>query len=61
MNSDVIVIGLGAMGSAACYQLAKRGARVVGIDRYSPPHTLGSTHCDTRIMRLAIGEGPNSP
>lgn len=45
------------MGSAAAYQLAKRGARVVGIDRYSPPHTLGSTHGDTRITRLAIGEG----
>jgi sarcosine oxidase len=57
MNSDVIVIGLGAMGSAALYQLAMRGARVVGIDRYSPPHTLGSTHGDTRITRLAIGEG----
>ena len=57
MNSDVIVIGLGAMGSAACYQLAKRGARVVGIDRYAPPHTFGSTHGDTRITRLAIGEG----
>lgn len=57
MTSDVIVIGLGAMGSAAVYQLAKRGARVCGIDRYSPPHTLGSTHGDTRITRLAIGEG----
>ena len=57
MNSDVIVIGLGAMGSAACYQLAKRGAKVIGIDRYSPPHSLGSTHGDTRITRLAIGEG----
>src|SRR5688572_14075284 len=57
MNADVIVVGLGAMGSAACYQLAKRGARVVGIDRYSPPHSLGSTHGDTRITRLAIGEG----
>jgi len=57
MNADVIVVGLGAMGSAACYQLAKRGARVCGIDRYSPPHTLGSTHGDTRITRLAIGEG----
>lgn len=45
---------LGAMGSAACYQLAKRGARICGIDRYSPPHTLGSTHGDTRITRLAI-------
>jgi sarcosine oxidase len=57
MNSDVIVIGLGAMGSAACYQLAKRGAKVIGIDKYSPPHSLGSTHGDTRITRLAIGEG----
>ena len=57
MNTDVIVIGLGAMGSAAVYQLAKRGAKVIGIDRYSPPHTLGSTHGDTRVTRLAIGEG----
>ncbi|HKP69080.1 MAG TPA: N-methyl-L-tryptophan oxidase [Pyrinomonadaceae bacterium] len=57
MNSDVIVIGLGAMGSAACYQLAKRGVKVIGIDRYSPPHTLGSTHGETRVTRLAIGEG----
>jgi sarcosine oxidase len=54
---DAIVIGLGAMGSAALYQLAKAGASVLGIDRYSPPHTLGSTHGDTRITRLAIGEG----
>src|SRR5678816_921243 len=57
MNADVLVIGLGAMGSAACYQLARRGAKVIGIDRYSPPHSLGSTHGDTRITRLAIGEG----
>jgi sarcosine oxidase len=57
MNYDVIVVGLGAMGSAACYQLAKRGVRVIGIDRYSPPHSLGSTHGETRITRLAIGEG----
>lgn len=59
MNADVIVIGLGAMGSAASYQLAKRGARVIGLDRYSPPHSLGSTHGDTRITRQAIGEGPH--
>lgn len=57
MNSDVVVIGLGAVGSAACYQLAKRGASVIGIDRYSPPHSLGSTHGETRVTRLAIGEG----
>lgn len=53
----MIVIGLGAIGSAACYQLAKRGVRVTGIDRFSPPHALGSTHGETRITRLAIGEG----
>jgi sarcosine oxidase len=45
------------MGSATLYQLAKRGADVVGIDRFSPPHALGSTHGDTRITRQAIGEG----
>ena len=55
---DVIVLGLGAMGAAATYQLAKRGARVLGIDRYSPPHEFGSTHGDTRITRIACGEGP---
>ena len=54
---DVIIIGLGAMGSAALYQLAKRGARVLGIDRFAPPHEQGSSHGDTRITRLAIGEG----
>ncbi len=54
---DVAVIGLGAMGSAALYQLARRGARVVGIDRYHPPHSHGSTHGETRITRRGIGEG----
>ena len=55
---DAIVLGLGAMGAAATYQLAKRGARVLGIDQYSPPHELGSTHGETRITRIACGEGP---
>jgi sarcosine oxidase len=55
---DVVVLGLGAMGAAATYQLARRGARVLGIDRYSPPHEFGSTHGDTRITRVACGEGP---
>jgi len=54
---DSIVVGLGAMGSAALYHLAKRGHRVLGIDRHVPPHPFGSTHGDTRITRLAIGEG----
>jgi sarcosine oxidase len=54
---DVIVLGLGAAGSATLYQLARRGLRVLGLDQFAPPHTLGSTHGDTRITRLAIGEG----
>ncbi|MGI8578690.1 MAG: FAD-dependent oxidoreductase, partial [Nocardioidaceae bacterium] len=57
MRYDVVVAGLGAMGSAAAYQLAKAGVNVLGIDRFLPPHTLGSTHGDTRITRVAIGEG----
>lgn len=54
---DVVVVGLGAMGAAALYQLSKRGARVLGIDQFSPPHARGSSHGDTRLTRLAIGEG----
>src|SRR5690349_10370400 len=57
MAYDVIVLGLGACGAATTYQLAKRGAKVLGIDQFSPPHALGSTHGDTRVTRLAIGEG----
>lgn len=57
MRYDAIVVGLGAAGSAALYQLAKRGAKVLGIDRFAPPHDLGSSHGATRITRLAIGEG----
>ena len=45
------------MGSAACLQLAARGVSVIGIDQYAPPHPWGSTHGDTRVTRLAIGEG----
>ena len=54
---EVIVVGLGAVGAAAAWQLAKRGAKVLGLDRHSPPHALGSSHGDSRITRLAIGEG----
>ena len=54
---DAIVLGLGAMGSAAAYQLAQRGCKVLGLDQYTPPHSQGSSHGDTRITRLAIGEG----
>jgi sarcosine oxidase len=56
-NFDTIVCGLGAMGSAAFYQLAKRGNRVLGLDRFSPPHAYSSSHGESRIIRQAIGEG----
>lgn len=58
---ETIVVGLGAMGSAATYQLAKRGNQVPGIDRFSPPHLYGSSHGDTRVTRQAIGEQPFFP
>jgi sarcosine oxidase len=55
--ADVIVIGLGAFGSATTYQLARRGVKVIGIDQFAPPHDRGSSHGATRITRLAVGEG----
>ena len=54
---DVAVLGLGAMGSASAFQLAKRGKRVLGLDQFSPPHSFGSSHGATRVIRQAIGEG----
>jgi sarcosine oxidase len=55
---DVLVVGLGAAGAAVCHEVARRGASVIGIDRFSPPHTLGSTHGRTRIIREAYFEHP---
>ena len=57
-NFDVIVVGVGAMGSAACDHLARRGKRVLGIERFGIPHDQGSYHGITRIIRLAYYEGP---
>lgn len=54
---DVIVVGLGAVGSAVAYQAGRLGLRVLGIDRYQPPHRFGSSHGETRFSRLAVGEG----
>ena len=51
-----IVIGLGAMGSAAAQHLAERGQRVLGSDRFTPPHTFGSSHGRSRIIRKAYHE-----
>lgn len=55
---DVAIAGLGAMGSAAAYHLARRGRRVLGLDRFAPPHAFGSTHGQTRIIREAYFEHP---
>jgi sarcosine oxidase len=55
---DVIVVGLGAMGSAAVCHLASAGLRVLGIDRFKPPHEIGSSHGQTRIIREAYFEHP---
>lgn len=56
---DVIVLGLGAMGSAAARHLARRGARVLGLEQFTPAHALGSSHGDTRIVRMAYFEAPD--
>ena len=53
---DAIVLGAGGVGSAAMWQLAQRGLRVLGIDRFAPPHDRGSSHGQTRIIRQAYFE-----
>ncbi|MFL6795969.1 MAG: N-methyl-L-tryptophan oxidase [Xanthobacteraceae bacterium] len=56
---DVIVCGLGVMGSAALYQLARRGQRVLGLERFTPGHERGSSHGETRVIRLGYFEHPS--
>ena len=58
MNADAIVLGLGGMGSAAAYHLARRGMSVLGFEQFSLVHDLGSSHGDTRIIRTAYYEHP---
>jgi sarcosine oxidase len=55
---DAIVVGLGAMGSAAAYHLARRGRRVLGLDAFAPGHRFGSSHGYTRVIRKAYFEDP---
>jgi sarcosine oxidase len=57
MRGEVIVVGIGAMGAAVSWQLARRGVSVIALDRYAPPHDGGSSHGESRITRLAVGEG----
>lgn len=57
-DADVAVVGLGAMGSSALWQLAERGADVIGIERFHPGHVQGSSHGSTRVFRVACLEHP---
>ena len=56
---DVAVIGLGAMGSAALFELARRGKRAIGIEQFEPGHDRGSSHGESRIIRLSYFEHPS--
>jgi sarcosine oxidase len=55
---DVVVVGLGGMGSAAAYHLAARGRRVLGLERHEPAHDKGSSHGGSRIIRQSYFEDP---
>jgi sarcosine oxidase len=56
---DVIVVGVGSMGASACYHLAKRGVRVLGLEQFDIPNNLGSGHGFSRMIRLAYFEHPD--
>ncbi|HVU86894.1 MAG TPA: N-methyl-L-tryptophan oxidase [Pirellulales bacterium] len=56
---DVIVLGTGGIGSAALAMLARRGAKVLGLDQFPPAHDRGSSHGRTRIIRQAYFEHPD--
>lgn len=58
LTADVAVIGVGAMGSAALWQLAERGVPAIGFERFQPGHDKGSSHGESRIFRTAYLEGP---
>ena len=55
-NYDVIVLGVGSMGSSTCYQLAKKGYKVLGLEQFDIPHELGSHSGQSRLIRKAYGE-----
>ncbi|WP_020006288.1 N-methyl-L-tryptophan oxidase [Salinicoccus albus] len=57
LRYDVIVLGAGAMGMAAGYYLSQKGVNTLMIDAFDPPHSRGSHHGDTRLIRHATGEG----
>ncbi|MCB1034402.1 MAG: N-methyl-L-tryptophan oxidase [Acidobacteria bacterium] len=55
---DVAIVGLGAIGSSCAYQLSRRGLHVIGLDRFRPPHSQGSSHGFSRAIRMAYFEDP---
>src|SRR5881628_2930049 len=56
---DVVVVGLGATGAAALHRLARRGVRVLGVEQLVPGHDQGSSHGESRIIRLGYFEHPS--
>lgn len=58
VDAEVLVVGIGSMGSQALWQLARRGVDVLGIERFQPGHDRGSGHGETRIIRSCHQEGP---
>lgn len=58
VDTDVVVVGLGAMGSMTLWRLAQRGVRVAGVEQFTPGHSRGSSHGGSRIFRVAVFEGP---
>jgi sarcosine oxidase len=57
LRARIAVVGLGAAGAPALWQLARAGCDVIGIDRFVPPHDRGSSHGQTRMLRVAYAEG----
>src|SRR5947207_12101696 len=56
---DVIVVGVGAMGASTCWELARRGVRVLGLEQFDIPNTRGSSHGFSRMIRTAYYEHPD--
>src|SRR5215217_5503396 len=56
---DVIVVGVGAMGASTCWELARRNVRVLGLEQFDIPHTRGSSHGFSRMIRMAYYDHPD--
>jgi sarcosine oxidase len=56
LDADIIIVGLGAWGSSAAWQAAARGAKVIGLDQFHPPHSFGSHTGTTRLARWSTSQ-----